>query len=108
LTGFGFGSAGCTHNYYYGNAVPVCGPAPAAAVPNGSVCEVPTQVVGGGALVTQGPVRSTIVSDGARPPRVVVSEPSDGSRFGWRPSDPDTSLATTRTEGGLDDQTINR
>ncbi|HMB08043.1 MAG TPA: hypothetical protein VKP69_30480, partial [Isosphaeraceae bacterium] len=64
------GSAGCTHNYYYGT-VPVCGPTTAVApgtVQYGSVCDVPTQVVGGGSVVTQGPPRTTVVA-GARPPR---------------------------------------
>lgn len=114
VAGLALGSVGCTHNYYYGNAVPVCGPtALPSTVANGSVCEVPTQV-GGGSVIAQGAGRSTIVSgaplfSGSRPPRVVVSEPRAGSRFGrWQRADPDAGLATTRVEGAYDDATTNR
>jgi hypothetical protein len=105
--------AGCTHNYYYGTAVPVCPPATAATttvVPYGSVCDVPSQVVvGSGTTITQAPDRPLVVSTPAtRPPRVVVSEPAGGSRFSWRRSDPDSSLVTTRSEGALDEPTISR
>ena len=104
------GSAGCTHNYYYGN-VPVCGPTatlPPGTVQYGAVCDVPTQVVGGGSVVTQAPPSTTVVA-GARPPRVVVSQPIAGpQRFPWRRSDPDGGLATTRVEGALDDPSITR
>lgn len=99
LLAFSFGSAGCTHNYYYG-AVPACPPGTPGAVTYGSVCEVPPS--SGGTVVAQG-------SAGARPsvvgtaPRVVVSEPS-GSRFPWRRSDPE-GIATTRVEGALDEST---
>jgi hypothetical protein len=108
------GSAGCTHNYYYGNAVPVCGPTTVpSTVANGAVCEVPTQV-DGGSLVAQGAGRSTIVAGapiyaGARPPRVVVSSPSGGSGIGrWQRANNDSSLARTRVEGALDDSTVDR
>jgi hypothetical protein len=100
-------SAGCTHNYYYG-ALPACAPATVAGgtVQYGQVCEVPTQVIGGGSVVAQGvPSRSTIF--GPRPPRVVVSEPTGGGRL-WRRSDPDSSQAITRVEGATDDPTLNR
>jgi hypothetical protein len=116
LVGGSLSSVGCTHNHYYGSAVPVCGPT-AVAVPatasNGAVCEVPTQV-GGGSLVTQGTGRSTIVSgapnySGAKAPRVVVSEPDSGLRLGrWQRANPDAGLATTRVEGAYDDATTNR
>ena len=91
------GGAGCTHNYYYGTAVPLC-PEP-ETVRVGSVCDVP-----GGTVVTQvAPPRSS---------RVVISEPrggplGGGSRLGWRRSDPG-GLATSRVEGSLDDETLNR
>ena len=101
-------STGCTHNYYYGNAVPVCTPGAVVvpgAAPYGSVCEVPTQV-GGGTVVAQGPVRSTVI--GPMPPRVVVSEPGTRPRFGWQRSDPESGLATTRVEGAIDEPTISR
>jgi hypothetical protein len=103
----GIASAGCTHNYYYG-ALPACGPTttPAGTVQYGQVCEVPTQVVGGGSVLSQVPARSSIV--GPRPPRVVISEPTGSGGGLWRRSDPESSLATTRVEGALDDPTVNR
>jgi hypothetical protein len=115
LVGWSFGSVGCTHNHYYGAAVPVCGPSPVAVpatVSNGAVCEVPTQVDGG--LVTQGTGRATIVNSapsysGSQAPRVVVSQPSSGLRLGrWQRANPESGLATTRVEGALNDSTTNR
>jgi hypothetical protein len=96
------GGAGCTHNYYYGTAVPLC-PEP-ETVRVGSVCDVPGQVVPGRTVITQvAPPRSS---------RVVISEPRGGplvggSRLGWRRSDPE-SLATSSVEGSLDDETLSR
>jgi hypothetical protein len=85
------GGTGCTHNYYYGTSVPLCPEAEPVRV--GSVCEVP-----GGTVVTQNaPPRSS---------RVVISEPRGGSRLGWRRSE--EGLATSRVEGSLDDETLNR
>jgi hypothetical protein len=103
-------SSGCTHNYYYG-AAPVCAPTTvtpgAGVVTYGEVCEVPTQVVGGGTLVSSTPIVTTPILGGPRPPRVVVSEPN-GRSGGWRRPDPESSLATTRVEGALDDPTLTR
>lgn len=103
-------SAGCTHNYYYSDNP--CGPAPAAVVPGsvqyGSVCEVPTQVEGGSTVVSRAPGLTTPIIGAARPPRVVLSEPSGGSRFAWRRSDPEGSLATTRVEGAVQDPSLTR
>src|SRR5207253_7701712 len=98
-------SSGCTHNYYYG-ATPVCGPTTVTpgVVTYGEVCEVPTQVVGGGTIVASSPLRTSPTLGGPRPPRVVVSEPN-GREGGWRRPDPESSLATTRVEGQLDDPT---
>ena len=99
---------GCTHNYYYGaNAIPACGPIAApGSVQFGSVCEVPTQVVGGSSVVAQSPARSSAV--GPKPPRVVISEPSNpNARFPWKRTDPESGLAT-RVEGALDDPSVNR
>lgn len=118
LFGWILSVVGCTHNHYYGPGVPVCGP-PTVAVPatvtNGAVCEVPTQTqVDGGSVVAQGAGRSTIVSStpiysGSQTPRVVVSEPRSGSRFGrWQRAHPDGGLATTRVEGAYNDTTTNR
>ena len=106
----GAGSAGCTHNYYYGN-VPPCGPGviEPGTLQNGSVCEVPTQVVGG-TVVASGPTGTTTTAlGGPRPPRIVVSEPMNGSsRFPWRRSDPESGIATTNVEGALGDSTATR
>jgi hypothetical protein len=104
---------GC-RQYCYWYADPC---APAAPMPSsvqaGAVCEVPTQVVEGGTTLADGASRSTTVSGGstATPttnPRVVVSEPSSPSRFSWRRSDPDGSLATTSVQGTVDDSKVNR
>lgn len=116
LLGWVLSLVGCTHNHYYGPGVPVCGPtavAVPATVTNGAVCEVPTQV-DGGSVVAQGSGRTTIVSgvpiySGTQAPRVVVSEPNAGSRFGrWQRANPDAGLATTRVEGAYNDTTTNR
>jgi len=93
-------SAGCTHNYYYG-AAPACAPVVGGVVTDGdygSVCEVPSQVVGGSTVVAAVPARPTPTLTGPRPPKVVMSQPN-GSRDVWRRSDPD-GLAVTRVEGG--------
>jgi hypothetical protein len=103
------GSAGCTHNYYYGSVPTACAPGTTivpGTVQYGSVCEVPARVVGGGSIVASSPgVRSSVVT--AAPPgsRVVVSEPTNRSGLTWRRSDPESSLATTRVEGALEDDT---
>jgi len=111
---------GCTHNYYYtspgasGPCAPVTvlpGPT-ASTVQNygyGEVCEVPTQVVGGGAVVSGTPVIAPTLGN-ASPPRIVLSDPIGRGRLlgGWRRAGEESSLATTRTEGGLnlDDTTV--
>lgn len=96
------GSAGCTHNYYYG-AAPPCAPGAPGAVAYGSVCDVPA--ASGGSAVAQNGTRSSAVA--STPPRTVVSEPS-GPRLSWRRSDPEASIATTRVEGAIDDPTTTR
>lgn len=112
------GTTGCTHNYYY--ATPVgspCAPvtlAPATPVastvtPYGEVCEIPTRVVGGSTVVASVPVISPPLLTGPRPPRIVLSEPGGNRiRTPWRRHDPESSLATTRVEGALDDDTTVR
>ena len=112
LAGYVSLSSGCTHNHYYGASVPVCGPTVVGSTgadgsEYGAVCEVPSQVVSGGSVVTQSPA-GAMVTAAPKAPRVVVSEPRGGPRFAWRRSDPENSLATTRVEGALDDPTITR
>lgn len=104
------GSAGCTHNYYYGTVPVACAPGTTTVVPGtvsyGSVCEVPAQVVGGGTVVASSPgVKSSVTTTAPPSSQVVVSEPTDRPRLSWRRSDPDNSLATTRVEGALDEET---
>ena len=94
-------SFGCTQIHYHGE--PPYAAYPAGAVPYGSVCEVPSA----GTVVTQGPAGTTVVAAPPRGTRVVVSEPTlgpvrSGSRYSWRGDDP-ANLATTRSEGGLED-----
>lgn len=103
------GVTGCTHNYYYG-AVPA-GVVPADTVTirrYGEVCEVPSAADRQVAIQRSG--QPSYVT-GSAPSRVVVSEPqgsgpflSRGSRMAWRKPDPE-SLATTRVEGAIDDDT---
>jgi hypothetical protein len=101
------------HYYYYGNSPAGCPPGTVmpSAVSTGPVCEVPSDVGGSGTTITSSAnsARSTIIDDG-RKSRVVVSEPSSGSRsrFYWRPSDPDGSPAMTQVEGGLDDSPVRK
>ena len=114
----GLMSSGCTHNYYYptpGSGSGPCVPmtvlpgATASNVPSyGEICEVPTQVVGGGTVLAGTPLTTTPVLVGARPPRVVLSDPAGRGRGPWRRTDPESSLATTRVEGALDDPTLTR
>ncbi|WP_422926444.1 hypothetical protein [Singulisphaera sp. PoT] len=109
--GWVLASVGCTHNHYYGNAVPVCGPTAVVpgAVSSSAVCDLPSTVTGG-TVISQNGTRGTYVSSapmpsGSRPPSVVVSE-SRSKPFGsWRRSDPDAGLAQTRVEGALDEIT---
>jgi hypothetical protein len=103
-------SSGCIHNHYY---TPAAGCPPtvtssAGVVDYGALCEVPNQVVNGGTVVSGKPLVASPVLGGARPPRVVVSQPG-GSRLGsWRNADPEGGLATTRVEGAIDDPTLKR
>jgi hypothetical protein len=70
---------------------------------------VTTQVVEGDATVAGSATRSTTVTGGqSKSPRVVVSEPSSSSRFSWRRSDPEASLATTSVSGSTDDAKVNK
>jgi hypothetical protein len=76
-----------------------------SAVAAGPICEVPADGTTSGANSS----RSTIISDG-RKQRVVVSEPSSGrpSRFGWRPSDSETTPAITQVEGAYEDTPVKK
>ncbi len=112
---------GCTHNYYYTppGAIGPCAPVTVLPGPTastvqtygyGDVCEVPTQVIGGGAVVAGPPLTTSPALTGARPPRVVLSDPMgrNRNRGVWHRPDPESSLATTRVEGALDDPTVTR
>ena len=112
-------ATGCTRNYYYGG-LPGCGPTqviPGAAqygsaVQYGNICELPTQVVGGaGGIVAQSSEISSQLLSRGKPPRVVISEPLGSgtrSRYTWRVTDPESSLATTKVEGAVSDSTTVR
>lgn len=98
---------GChQHYYYYGPPGVAAGCPPAvlspSAVVEGPICEVPS-AVDGGAVVSS---RSTVIDDGRKRSKVVISEPSGGrsvsSRFGWRSYNPEDIPAVTRVEGALD------
>jgi hypothetical protein len=101
---------GChQHHYYYNGAAP-CGPTTTqlSPVPYGAVCEVPADGVSSGTVINQAPVRRSTISN-APAPRVVVSQPATGasSRRGWHRTDPE-SLATTRVEGAIDGDSLQR
>jgi hypothetical protein len=106
------GSAGCTHNYYYGTVPTACAPGTTTTivpgtVQYGSVCDLPGRLFGGGGTVVAASpgVRSSVVASAPPNSRVVVSEPANRSGLTWRRSDPENGLATTRVEGALDDET---
>lgn len=108
-------STGCTHNYYYGNAVPVCeapaviGSAP-VAYSYGEVCEVPTRVDGGTVVVAEGSARAKPIVTVREPPaRVVISEPTlrqrSSGRIGWRGRN-ESGGATTQISGALEEGVV--
>jgi hypothetical protein len=104
------GSAGCTHNYYYGGVPTACAPGTTTVVPGtvqyGSVCDLPSRLFGGGTVVAASPgVRSSVVTSAPPGSRVVVSEPANRSGLTWRRADPESGLATTRVEGTIEDET---
>lgn len=105
---------GChQHHYYYGGtpasaAAPGCPPGttvlPSTVSAAGPVCDVS----GDGPVITSNSGRQTTVNDG-RKSRVVVSEPSSNrSYFGWRPSDPEASTASTQVDGALGDSSVRK
>jgi len=103
------GSAGCTHNYYYGAMPAACAPGTTTLVPgtapSASICDLPTQLFGGGTFVAASPGIKSSVTTTAPPSssssEVVVSEPINRPRPVWRRPDPESSVATTRVEGAL-------
>ena len=109
--GLSFCGWGCHQNYYYYGTPPGtvagCPPGstimPSAVTTAGPLCEVP----GEGATASSNSFRSTTVSGGQNS-RVVVSTPSSNSqsRFGWKPSDPESTPALTTVDGGLPSTTI--
>ena len=102
---------GCHQNYYYyGDACPPGTPMP-STVRSGPVCDVPTEVVEGGAKLADGSNRSTVVSGtvSSNSSKVVVSEPSsEPQKVAWKRSDPDGSVTATKTQGTRDDSSVNR
>ena len=108
-------SAGCTHNHYY-TALPVCGQPTALAsttVSAGSLCDPAPEAMG--APVSSSVVgRPVIVTIPPRTSRVIISEPTaafsnrGGSKLSWRRNNPDESLATTRIDGNLDDDSVRK
>jgi hypothetical protein len=105
------GSAGCTHNYYYGALPTACAPGTTTVVPgtaqSSSICDLPSQLFGGGTIVASSPGLRPSVTTTAPPSSsssdVVVSEPINRPRLSgvWRRPDPESSVATTRVEGAL-------
>jgi hypothetical protein len=108
LAGFaGFQAGCCQYPCYQQPACPPVATQP-AVVRYGAVCEVPS--TSGPTIISQAkPGSSSSVVAEAPRPRVVVSEPSGRvtGRAGWRRSDPE-SIATTRSEGAIDDEPIRR
>lgn len=117
LVGWVVGSAGCTHNYYYGALPTACAPGTTTLVPGtvqtGSICDLPSQLFGGGTFVASSPgIRSSVTT--TAPPsssssEVVVSEPISRPRLSWRRPDPESNIASTHVEGALnsdDDSTV--
>ena len=110
--GLCFGAWGChEHHYYYygtptGAAVPGCPPGTTvlpSTVGAGPVCDVSSD-----GTINSSSARSTTISDG-RKSRVVVSEPSSNrSLFGWRPTDPEASTASTQVDGAIGDSAVRR
>ncbi len=115
------GSAGCTHNYYYGALPSACAPGTTTLVPgtapSASICDLPTQLFGGGTFVPASPgitagMKSSVTT--TAPPtssssEVVVSEPISRPRLSWRRPDPESNIASTHVEGALnsdDDSTV--
>ena len=104
-------SSGCTHNYYYGTATgcpPIGQPVPTQL---GQICEIPGETV-----VTSNTTSAPIgqpsanahLSSVPQAQRVVISQPaynaSSTNRFRWHRPEPE-SMATTRSEGSLQDPT---
>jgi hypothetical protein len=109
------GSAGCTHNYYYGTPPVACAPGTTTAAPGtvtygSSICDLPSQLFGrsSSTFVAASPGVKSSVTTTAPPTSsasdVVVSEPANRPRLSWRRSDPESSVATTRVEGALNDE----
>jgi hypothetical protein len=111
------GSAGCTHNYYYGSVPVACAPgtttgAPATVTAGSSICDLPSQLFGRsrGTIVAASPGVQTNVTSTAPPSSatsssdVVVSEPASRPRLSWRRSDPESGVATTRVDGAINEE----
>jgi hypothetical protein len=102
------GSTGCTSYYCYYPA----GTFPVLPGQSIDVCDVPTQTSGGTVVSSTGEPPLVVANPSS--PRVLISEPlgrgpllSGGARFPWRRPDPE-SIASTRVEGAMDDDTATR
>jgi hypothetical protein len=109
------GSAGCTHNYYYGTVPVACAPDPTACPPatvtaGSSIGDLPSQLFGRSrsTIVAASPGIQTNVTSTAPPSssssEVVVSEPANRPRLSWRRSDPESGVAQLRVEGALNNE----
>jgi hypothetical protein len=97
----------CQYPCYQQSGCPPVATQP-AVIRYGAVCEAPAN--SGPTIISQAKPgsSSSVVAEVPRP-RVVVSEPSGqvSGRAGWRRSDPE-SIATTRSEGAIGDETTDR
>jgi hypothetical protein len=110
------GSAGCTHNYYYGMPPTACAPGTTTIVPGAvqypSLCDLPGTLFRGNTVVaaSPGPKVTSTAPPATDSTEVVVSEPANRQRPSWRRPDPESSsVATTRVEGAInsdDDSTV--
>ena len=113
------GSAGCTHNYYYGTVPVACAPgtptaAPATVVAGSSICDLPAQIFGrrNTTIVAASPGLQTNVTSTAPPSssssssEIVVSEPAGRPRLSWRRSnpEPDSGVAQLHVEGAINEE----
>ena len=76
------GSAGCTHNYYYGTVPTATNCAP-GTVQYGSVCDIPSQLFGGPRVVVSSPGAAPVSHADDGKPQIVFLH-LDWSATGWQ------------------------